>query len=274
MQETAKSRKWLVWTAFLAVWILLAVIPNSANAAEPDVQKTLAPTGKLRVGFYSGAPTQLIKDPATGEMKGVAYDLGRELARRLEVPFEPVVLPSIGAVLDAGKQGKWDVAFIGYSAARLKDWDYAPLHLQVEFGYLVPEQSTIAKLDDVDQSGVRVAVQERSQPAAFLTKNLKKATIVLAASNAAAFELVKSGAADAAFTLKPNLFQLKGQSTAFRVLDGSPALDPHAMAMPKGRDKGLAYARAFIEEAKSSGLVKAAIDRVGLKGVVVPPTSH
>jgi polar amino acid transport system substrate-binding protein len=38
--------------------------------------------------------------------------------------------------------------------------------------------------------------------------------------------------------------------------------------MPKGRPAGLAYARKFVEEAKSGGLVTAAIDRAGIRGAV------
>jgi polar amino acid transport system substrate-binding protein len=41
--------------------------------------------------------------------------------------------------------------------------------------------------------------------------------------------------------------------------------------MPKGRDAGGAYARAFIEHAKADGSVKAAIDRAGMRGAVVAP---
>jgi polar amino acid transport system substrate-binding protein len=43
------------------------------------------------------------------------------------------------------------------------------------------------------------------------------------------------------------------------------------MAMPKGRGPGAAYARQFIEDAKSEGLIKAAIERAGLRGVIVAP---
>jgi polar amino acid transport system substrate-binding protein len=43
------------------------------------------------------------------------------------------------------------------------------------------------------------------------------------------------------------------------------------MVMPKGRDPGMAYARKFIEDAKARGLVKAAIDRAGMRGAVVAP---
>jgi polar amino acid transport system substrate-binding protein len=257
------------WLSLCAGLVLAAAISGPGNAVEQTVQKALAPTGKLRVGLQLNAPTQAIKDSTTGELKGVGVELGRELARRLEVPFEPVAYPNIGALLDAGKQGAWDVAFIGYSAARLKDWDYAPLHLQVEFGYLVPDGSTLKKLEDVDRPATRVAVQDKTLPAIFLSGNLKNGQIIKEASNPATLEALKAGKVDAVFSIKPNLYGMIGQATTFRILDGSPGLDPHAMAMPKGRDAGHAYARAFIEEAKSSGLVKAAIDRMSLKGIVV-----
>jgi polar amino acid transport system substrate-binding protein len=41
------------------------------------------------------------------------------------------------------------------------------------------------------------------------------------------------------------------------------------MAMAKGREPGMAYLRQFMEDAKSNGLVTGAIERAGLKGVVV-----
>ena len=42
----------------------------------------------------------------SGEMKGVGFDLGNELARRLAVPFQPVLYPSVGALLDGGNAGE------------------------------------------------------------------------------------------------------------------------------------------------------------------------
>jgi hypothetical protein len=71
-------------------------------------------------------------------MTGVGFDLGKEFARRIGVPFEPVLYPSVGALLDSGKSGAWDVAFVGFSPERAKDWDFSARHLEVEFGYLVP----------------------------------------------------------------------------------------------------------------------------------------
>ena len=234
-------------------------------------RQALAPTGTLRVGLQLGSPHNVIRDSVSDEMKGVGFDLGKELARRLGVPFEPVLYPAVGPLLDDGKSGAWDVAFVGFSPTRAKEWDFTALHLEIEFGYLVPQGSSISTMADVDQPGVRIAVQQKSQPAMFLSRTLKTAVIVQASSLAGQLEELKSGKADAIFSIKPSLFEVSDQLPGSRVLDGRPGTDPHAMAMPKGRDPGVAYARQFIEDAKSGGLVKAAIERAGMRGAVVAP---
>ncbi len=263
-----RTTHWLV-TATLG--LLLTGCASISTAPTPEARQALTPTGKLRVGLQLGNPLNVIRDSASREMKGVAFDLGNELARRLGVPFEPVLYPSVGAVLDAGKSGAWDVAFVGFSPARAKEWEFTALHLEVEFGYLVPGGSAISTMADVDRPGIRVAVQEKSGPDAFFSRTLKNVVMIRASSNPGALEALKSGGADVMGSLKPILFEMSNQLPGSRVLDGRPGIDPHAMAMPKGRDLGLAYARQFIEDAKSEGLVKAAIERAGLRGVIVAP---
>jgi polar amino acid transport system substrate-binding protein len=204
-------------------------------------------------------------------MTGVGFDLGTELARRVGVPFEPVLYPSVGTLLDSGKSGAWDVAFVGFNSERAKEWDFTGLHLQVEFGYLVPAGSAISSMADVDRPGIRLAVQEKSGPDIFFSRTLKNVVVVRASSNPGAVEALKSGGADVMGSIKPILFEMSKQLPGSRVLDGQAGMDPHAMAMPKGRDLAMAYARQFIEDAKSGGLIKAAIERAGLRGVVVAP---
>ena len=263
-----RTTHWLM-TAILG--FLLTGCAGISTAPTTQARQALAPTGKLRVGLQLGNPLNVIRDSASGEMNGVAFDLGKELARRLGVPFAPVLYPSVGALLDSGHTGAWDVAFVGFSPARAEQWDFTGLHLEVEFGYLVPGGSSIATMTDVDRPGIRVAVQEKSGPDAFFSKTLKNAVMIRASSNPGALDALKSGRADVMASIKPILFEMSNQLSGSRVLDGRPGIDPHAMAMPKGRDRGVAYARKFVEDAKSEGLVKAAIERVGMRGVVVAP---
>ena len=257
------------WLTAAILGLLFIGCAGMSTAPTPEARQALAPTGKLRVGLQLGNPLNVVQDSASGAMKGVAFDLGNELARRIGVPFEPVMYPSVGTLLDAGKSGAWDVAFVGFSPARAKEWSFSPLHLEVEFGYLVPGGSSMSAVGDVDRPGIRVAVQEKSGPDSFFSRTLKNAVVIRAASNPGALEALKSGSADVMGSLKPILFEMSNQLPGSRVLDGRPGIDPHAMAIPPGRDLGVAYAHKFIEEAKSAGLVMAAIQRAGLRGVVV-----
>ena len=261
--------RWAQWLITAIVGLLVMGCAGTGTAPTPQARQALAPTGKLRVGLQLANPLNVTRDPVSGEMKGVGFDLGNELARRIGVPLEPVLYPSVAAVLEGGKSGAWDVAFVGFSPARAQEWDFTALHLEVEFGYLVPRGSAISTMADVDRPGIRVAVQEKSGPDNFFSRTLKNVVMVRASSNPGALEALKSGSADVMASLKPILFEMSNQLPGSRVLDGRIGIDPHAMAMPKGRDLGLAYARQFVEDAKSEGRVKAAIDRAGLRGVIV-----
>jgi len=267
-EDEMRTIHWLM-TAILG--LLLTGCASIHTAPTPEAQHALAPTGKLRVGLYLGNPLSVVRDPASGEMKGVGFDLGKDLARRMGIPFEPVVYPSVAALLDGAKSGGWDFASIAFSPARAKEMDFTAPHVEVELGYLIPSGSSISTMADVDRPGIRIAIQEKGLADTFLSPKLKNAVVVRGSSIAATLEILKSGRADVFAGNKPSLFEMSNQLPGYRVLDGRFATDPVAMAMPKGRDLGMAYARKFVEDAKSEGLVKAAVERAGVRGVVVAP---
>lgn len=248
---------------------LLAACAGLQTAPSPEVRQALAPTGKLRVGLIDGARANLLRVSASGAMKGVGYDLGRELACRLGAPFEPIAHPSIAALLDAGKSAQWDVSFNGVTADRAQYLDFTVPRLEIELGYLVPGGSRISRFEDVDRPGVRVAVPEKGTADNFLSHALKNAEVVRGAGLRGALELVKSGKTTVFAASKPNLFEMSRQLPGSRVLEGRPGSETQVMLVPKGRDVAMAYARSFVEEAKSEGLVQAAIERAGLRGAVV-----
>ena len=259
--------------AALCVFVV-AACASMRSGPGPEVRQSLAPSGKLRVGLLNGSAVHVVRDPASGEMKGVGHDLGKDLAARLGVPFEPVLYSAPGPFLDGAKSGAWDIAFVGVSPERGKFLDFTGNHMEIDFGYLVPAGSAISTVGNVDRPSVRIASVERASPDVFLTATLKSATLVRASTLPGALELVKSGKADVLVAQKANLYDVSAQLPGSRVLDGRPGAEDQAMALPKGRSSGaLAYARRFIEDAKADGLVKAAIDRAGLRGAVVAPAS-
>ena len=105
----------------------------------PPPSSELAPTGKVRVGI-AVAPTpgagNVARD-ADGGYRGVAVDLGRELAAKLGVPAELVPYPNSGALTDAAASGAWDVAFLPVDAQRKTKVDFGSAHIVLQSTYLV-----------------------------------------------------------------------------------------------------------------------------------------
>jgi polar amino acid transport system substrate-binding protein len=236
------------------------------HQASPQVRKVLAPTGSLRVGLYLGNPSSYLKDPATGEATGIGFELGRELARWLDVPFEPMVYPNNGAVLEGMRSAKVDVLFTNATPARAKEIDFTQPYLEVEAGYLVPGGSEIAAIADVDKTGVRVGVMEGSTSSTTLPGLLKNATVVRVPTVDAVIQMLSSRQLDAFATNKSILFEMSDSLRGSSVLDGRYGVEQLSLGLPKGRDAALPYVRAFISTAVSSGLVKAAVQRSGLRG--------
>ena len=70
----------------------------------------LVQAGALQFGLGLGTPMTAVKDPTTGEVKGVALEMGRALAARIGVKFLSVEYPRPGAVIDGLRTNAWDVS--------------------------------------------------------------------------------------------------------------------------------------------------------------------
>lgn len=254
------------WLTAAIIGLLIAGCAGIASAPSQEERQALAPTGKLRVALYLGAPASIIRGATPDESKGVGFDLGKELARRIGVPFEPVVYPSPGAIMGGLKSGEWDVTFFGSTPERESVLNFTAPFLVIEHGYLVPAGSPISTIDAVDRPGIRIGAPQGGSVNAFLKQALKQATVISSPSVPAGEELLKSGKVDAFAANKANLFGLSDKMPGSRVLDGRIGADEVAIAVPKGREMGMAYVRKYIEDAKSEGLIKAAVQRAGLRG--------
>jgi polar amino acid transport system substrate-binding protein len=260
------------------LWILVVLIglisggcATTPTPPTPEERNALTPTGKRRVGVLVTNPLQVTKDVASGELKGVAIDLGKALARRIGVPFTPVGYPGVAALIESARSGQWDVAFLAIDPSREKVVDFVGAFMELELGYLVLAGSKVNAFTDIDQPGIRVAVANKGGPDLFLSRNLKRAVLVRSPDVPAAIEVLKSGKADAVGANKPTLHIESERLRGSRVLDGRFSVVQYGMATAKGRDAGNAYVRRFLEDAKASGFVKSSIESAGLRGVVVAP---
>ena len=237
----------------------------------PAVRAELAATGTLRAGINYGNFILATKDRATGESRGVAVDLLQEVGRRLGVPVAIVAYDSVAVMGDAAPTGAWDIAFLGSDPAREALMSFTAAYLEIAATYLVPAGSKLRTAVEVDGEGVRVAAPARANYELFLSRNLKRASLVSAPGGEAAFDLLATGRVDALAGLTQGLLDLAKKLPGSRLVDGRFMAVQQSIAVPRGHDFGLAYLRRVVEDAKASGLVARAIERTGARGVSVAP---
>jgi polar amino acid transport system substrate-binding protein len=237
----------------------------------PAVRAVLAPTGTLRVGINLGNFLLTAKDPVTGEPRGIAVDLGRELGRRLGAPVEIVSYPTPGELADAAASGAWDVGFLGAEPHRAKEIIFTAAYVEIEATYLVPPGSPLSTISDVDRVGIRIAVPEKSAYELYLSRTLKHAQLFRTRGGDAAFKLFVEDNLDALAGLKPRLLKDRDNLPGSHILDGRFTAVQQAIGTPKGRDAGADYLRAFVEDIKASGLVARTIDENNVRGLSVAP---
>ena len=244
----------------------------SSSSVPLTVRNELAPTGKLRVGLILSNQVLVTKDSQTGELRGVTVALGKALAQRVGVPFEPVGYPNPAALVKSFGGNEWDIAFLAFDPARAQEVDFSPPYMVVDNTYLVLSESKLQSVDTADRPEIKIAVPERSAPDLFLSRNLKAAQIIRVPGGAdTAIGVLRSGRADA-YAENAHMLSLYSESLpGSRVLEGRYTVIQHAIATPKGRAAAAQYVRQFVEQSKTDGTIRDAIVNAKLRRASVAP---
>lgn len=243
-------------------------------AAGPQVSqealRDLAPNGKLRAAINTGNAV-LAQRGASGELKGVSVDLARELGRRLGVPVELVPYDAAGKVAGDARNDKWDVAFLAIDPQRAADIDFTAAYVNIEGGYMVPKDSRLQKIEDLDQKGIRIAVGNKSVYDLYLTRTIRNAELVRTPTTPEAVPYFIDRKLEAAAGIKAPMARYAATDPNVRLIPGRFMVIEQAMALPRGRDAGYRYVRQFVEEMKANGFVAGGLQRSGQDDAEVAP---
>jgi polar amino acid transport system substrate-binding protein len=231
----------------------------------------LAPTGRLRAAINFGNSVLAQQDPAGGPPRGVSAELARELARRLGVGVDYVTFDAAGKVVEAAKAGLWDVAFLAIDPVRAAGIAFTAPYVVIEGVYLVPKDSGLNIVADVDRDGVRVAVAQGSAYDLYLTRALKHAKLVRQPSGPESLEMFARDHLEVAAGVRQPIVAFAQEHPDTRLIPGRFMAIEQAMGTVKGREAGIAYLRIFIEEMKACGFVAQALKASGQGDAAVAP---
>ena len=240
---------------------------STAPVVTPDIVKSLAPSGTLRATINLG--NMVLAQGTPDAPRGITVDISNELARRLGVPVEFNCFDAAGKAFERFPcKQNLDIAFLAIEPVRAAEIEFTAPYVIIEGVYMVPKDSTLKTVADVDAPGVRIAVAKDAAYDLFLTRSLKHATLVRGPDS---FESVSRGAVDAAGGVKQPLVAYAKAHPEVRVLDGRFMEIRQAMGTQKGREAGSHYLSAFIEDLKASGFIAEGLKRSNQPDATVAP---
>ena len=239
----------------------------------PEIVSQLAPHGVLRAAINMGNFLLVTGRSPSGDPDGVSPDMARAIADRLNVPVKYVPFAKPGELADAAGTDVWDIGLIGAEPSRAEKIAFTAAYVEIEATYLVPANSPLKTIADVDRPGVRIAVTARSAYDLWLERNIKQATLVRSDSLNSAFEMFVRDKLDALAGLRPGLLSDVQKVPGARILDGQFTAVQQAVGTSRNNAAAAAFLRGFVEEAKASGLVGKLIEKHKVVGrlSVAPP---
>jgi len=263
--------------ALLTALAFVSAVASANAQQQPSLDRRvgdIVQAGKIRVGLHL---PQFVKDPASGEIHGhgtgkVIVAIAQALGMQLGVKLELVGHASPPKLIECLQGHACDAGFLGFVPGRTGDVGFTPPYIMVPFTLMVPASSSVRSVSDVDKTGVRIAAVRNHASTLALRRVVKQAEIVDVEIPDEAFELLRSGRADAWASPRPPLLEYAPRLAGARVLDGRYGENLQSMAVPKDQAGRLAYISEFLEAAKASGLVQKAIERAGEHGMEVAPT--
>jgi polar amino acid transport system substrate-binding protein len=240
--------------------------------ADAAVLKQLTPTGTLRIAVaIAPSPSAQFAIKDGDGFKGVAVTLGQALAKKLGVPATILPHNASGEIQNSAADDKWDVAFLPVDDERKKFVDFGNAYHLLQSTFLVAPGARIASVADANAKGVGIGGVANTATFRAAMKATPNATHVEFAKVDAAAAAMLEGHIAAIALSRESLGGLVKKIPGARILDDAFLNSSTAVCVPKGRPAALAYVSEFIEEAKASGLVRRALDEVGLTASQIAP---
>ena len=234
-----------------------------------EVINQLAPNGVLKAGIYLGNFLLVTSKDNQGNPEGVSPDLAYAIAKSLNVKIQLIPFDTQGELVEAVAKGICGIGLVGSDPDRAQKITFAPAYVEIEATYLVPPNSPLNAIEDVDIPGVRIASFKKSAYDLWLVRNIKNASLVHADTLEASVDLFFNEKLDALAGLKTGLIKDSKRLPGSTVLDGQFMAVQQGVATAKENLQSIEFLSRFVQDAKQSGLIASFIKKHKVNGLSV-----
>lgn len=241
----------------------VAVVSGERDTVVSD----LAPGGVLRAAINLGNP--VLAQGATAAPAGVTVDIARELGTRLGVPVDLICCDAARESLEAMVRGAADICFLAIEPARAAEVAFTAPYVVIEGVFVVPDDSGLTALADVDREHVRIGVNEGSAYDLFLSRTLRRASVVRGQDGIGVF---REQGLEAGAGISQVIGDYVARNPGFRMITERFMQIRQAVGTARTRAPGtVRFLAAAVEDLKASGFIRDALRRSGQDSALAAP---
>jgi len=241
------------------------------KSVTPQIIAELAPTGTLRAALNMANFLLVTGESNAGLQTGVSPDVATEIGRLLKVPVSFVLYETAGKAADAAPENVWDIANIGAEPERAEQIAFTAAYCEIEATFMVPAESHIRSIAEVDQVGNRISVMGEAAYGLKLRSLIQHASIVSSDSIQGSVDAFAEERLEVLAALRPTLLKEKPRLPDVRILDGNFHAVQQAIGTHRCNTAGAMWLAEYVEYIKASGFVLDAIVRHRVSGLSVAP---
>lgn len=172
MNKALKMAGLLVLVVLVSFVTTILTKGNNTVQEKQSLKDKVVKEGKIKVGYIVTTPQQLAKDPNTGQLYGMFYEIVEEVGKRLNLKIEWTEEVGWGTMIEGLDKGRYDMVGspVWANSARALKADFSiPATYNVMYAYARNNDDRLKKVEDINSSGIRVTVVDGTT-AQFLTK--------------------------------------------------------------------------------------------------------
>lgn len=220
------------------------------------ISKKLVPTGVLRVGINMSNFLLINGKDSDGLPDGVSPDIGKRLARELNVECKLIQFKKPGLLADAVDEDMWDIGNIACEKERSKTIDFTNPYVNIDANFMFRKKDNLKTNDDINLPGIKIAVLERSAYDLWLTENFKNVELIRVNTIEESHQLFREDKVNVLAGLKPKLIEEIKTNNDFQMINSPFTYIKQSIGIKKGNPEILDFLNKFITNLIKEGYVE------------------
>ncbi len=230
-----------------------------------SISNLIAPKNILRIGINMSNFLLVNKDSTFSKPEGLSPEIGKLLARELDLDYEFVTFKNPGLLADALDYDKWDVGNFAYEKKRAEIIDFSNPYVNIDANFLLNKNSEINQNKDVDNEINKIAVVDRSAYDLWLSGNFKRAKIIRAKTIIETHNLFYNKDVNVLAGLKPKLLEELNNNDQFKLIDTPFTFIKQSIGIKKGNTKVMDFINNFVSKKIKDGTIKSLLKKYDLE---------